>query len=63
MPWKSRKQEAWGNSQAGEKALGGEEAVHEWNEATKGKKLPKTAKHPIREKHDMAEHISRMTSR
>lgn len=60
MPWKSRQQEKWGNSPAGHKALGAK-GVEEWNEATKGKKLPKTAKHSIREKHDMADHISRVT--
>lgn len=41
MPWKSDQQRKWGHSEAGKKALGGEAAVHEWDEATKGKKLPK----------------------
>jgi hypothetical protein len=40
MPWKSKAQEAWGNSPAGEEALGTEGVKH-WNEATKGKKLPR----------------------
>lgn len=40
MPWKSLKQERWGNSASGKKALG-EAGVAEWNAATKGKKLPK----------------------
>ena len=63
MPWKSKAQAAWGHTEAGEKALGGDEAVAEWDKATKGKKLPKTAKHPKHEMHDMAEHISRVNSR
>jgi hypothetical protein len=42
MPFKSRAQQRWGHTAAGEKALGGAEAVHEWDEATKksGKRLP-----------------------
>ena len=63
MSWKSKAQERWGNSEAGEKALGGEKAVHEWNEATKGKKLPSKIKGPMHEKHDMAPHISRVTKK
>lgn len=39
MPWKSLKQERWGNSPAGHKALG-DAGVREWNSASKGKKLP-----------------------
>lgn len=39
MPFKSKAQERWGNSEAGKKALG-VEGVKEWDEATKGKKLP-----------------------
>jgi hypothetical protein len=42
MPWKSLKQEKWGNSPAGKKALG-KAGVDEWNAASKGKKLPKRA--------------------
>lgn len=45
MPWKSAKQRAWGNSPAGEKALG-KAGVAEWNAASKGKKLPKKVKQP-----------------
>jgi hypothetical protein len=63
MPWKSKKQEAWGNSPAGHEALG-DAGVDEWNHASKGKKLPKTAKHPKHEEHDqypMAKHVSRLT--
>jgi len=40
MPWRSEQQRKWGHSEAGKEALGGEAAVHEWDEATKGKKLP-----------------------
>lgn len=43
MPWKSQAQKKWGNSPAGIKALGGKEAVKEWNKATGNKKLPKVA--------------------
>ena len=42
MPWKSLKQERWGNSPAGHAALG-DAGVAEWNQASKGKKLPKHA--------------------
>ncbi len=62
MPWKSKKQEAWGNSESGKEAMG-EEAVEEFNAASKGKKLPKRAKQPYHEKHDMADHVSRLTQR
>lgn len=40
MPWKSKRQAAWGHTEAGKKALGGEEAVKEWDKASKGKDLP-----------------------
>lgn len=43
MPFRSEAQRRWGNSPAGIRALGGKEKVREWNEATKGKKLPKVA--------------------
>ena len=33
MPWKSKKQAAWGNSPSGVKALGAK-GVKEWNNAT-----------------------------
>lgn len=42
-PWESLAQEKWGNSPAGQKALG-KKGVAEWNAATKGKKLPKRVK-------------------
>ena len=63
MPYKSRAQEAWAHTENGMKALGGEDAVKEWDEASKGKKLPKRAKEPYHEKHDAyspAPHISRL---
>lgn len=40
MPFKSDAQRRWGHSDEGEKALGGPEKVNEWDQATKGKKLP-----------------------
>jgi hypothetical protein len=39
MPFVSKAQQRWGNSPSGVKALG-KSGVHEWNAATKGKKLP-----------------------
>ena len=39
-PFVSEAQRRWGHTAAGEEALGGEAGVHEWDEATKGKKLP-----------------------
>ena len=44
MPFVSKKQQAWGNSPAGIKALGGKKNVAEWNAATKGKNLPQKVK-------------------
>lgn len=43
MPWKSKAQQAWGNSSSGHQALG-DAGVAEWNAATKGKKLPSKLK-------------------
>jgi hypothetical protein len=40
MPYKSDAQRRWAHTEAGKEALGGEAAVHEWDEATKGRKLP-----------------------
>lgn len=37
MPYKSKKQAKWAHTEAGKEALGGEEKVHEWDEATKNK--------------------------
>lgn len=42
MPWKSEKQERWGNSSSGKKAMG-QKAVDEFNQASKGVKLPPAA--------------------
>lgn len=39
-PYVSEAQRRWAHTSSGEKALGGKAGVHEWNEATKGKKLP-----------------------
>jgi len=43
-PWSSQAQAAWGHSPEGKAALGGEAAVKEWDNATKGKHLPKHVK-------------------
>ena len=43
MPFVSQKQRAWAHTKAGTKALGGKAKVVEWDKATAGKKLPKTA--------------------
>lgn len=40
MPWKSKQQARWGHSKAGIKALGGKEAVAEWDSASHGLRLP-----------------------
>lgn len=39
-PYVSDSQRRWAHTANGKKALGGNAAVHEWDEATKGKKLP-----------------------
>lgn len=39
-PYHSEAQRRWAHTPAGTKALGGKEAVKEWDESTKGKKLP-----------------------
>ena len=44
MPYKSKKQAAWAHTKAGTKALGGKAKVKEWDQASKCKQLPKTAK-------------------
>ncbi len=40
MPYRSKAQARWAHTPAGRKALGGSEAVKEWDRETKGKKLP-----------------------
>ena len=44
MPYSSDAQRKWAHTTSGKKALGGEAAVHEWDQASKGKNLPKYAK-------------------
>lgn len=43
MPWKSEQQRKWDHTKQGTKALGGIQAVREWEQATGNKKLPKVA--------------------
>ncbi len=46
MPWKSQKQERWGNSPAGVAKIG-QEKVNEFNQASTGLPLPDAIKkHP-----------------
>ena len=40
MPFKSEAQRRWAHTPAGVKALGGEGAVKEWDQARKGKSIP-----------------------
>jgi hypothetical protein len=44
VPYKSKAQERWAHTRAGQKALGGKAKVAEWDAATKGKKLPEHVK-------------------
>lgn len=39
-PYHSEAQRRWAHTKAGTKALGGKAAVHEWDQATKGKHIP-----------------------
>ena len=41
MPFRSEAQRKWAYTKEGTKALGGKKAVQEWENATRGKKLPK----------------------
>jgi hypothetical protein len=41
MPFKSQAQRKWAYTKEGMKALGGKQAVAEWEKATGSKKLPK----------------------
>lgn len=41
MPFKSEAQRKWAYTKEGTKALGGMQAVREWEKATGNKKLPK----------------------
>lgn len=45
MPYKSKKQEGWAHTPAGEKALG-HKTVEESDQASKGKDLPDSAAEP-----------------
>jgi len=49
MPFVSKKQQAWGHTEAGMKALGGPAKVAEWDQAGKDyKKLPKRVSKKLR---------------
>lgn len=52
-PWASDAQRRWGHSEAGKEALGGEAAVHEWDESSKGKDLPERVGKSLRSLRDM----------
>lgn len=56
MPWKSDQQRKWGNSPSGKKSMG-EEKVNEFNEASKGMKLPKKSLSTL------PSHIHRVTTK
>jgi hypothetical protein len=43
MPWLSRQQQRWGHTPSGLKALGGPAKVAEWDQASRGMKLPRIA--------------------
>lgn len=43
MPFKSLKQERWGHTASGEKALGGKNKLNEWDQASKSKDFPMVA--------------------
>jgi hypothetical protein len=51
-PYTSEAQRRWAHTDAGKEALGGEAGVHEWDEATKGKKLPERVKKAEKMKKD-----------
>lgn len=40
MPYKSLAQEKWAHTKRGMKSLGGKSKVAEWDNASRGKKLP-----------------------
>lgn len=50
MPYKSEKQRRWAHTKRGKKALGGKAKVREWDQASRGKKLPKKAPKRSRKK-------------
>lgn len=45
MPFVSAKQQRWGHTSAGIKALGGKASVHEWDMATKSQGFRKPVSH------------------
>lgn len=62
MPFKSKKQQAWAHTTAGEKALGGPQKVAEWDKATNQSTLPssigKKTTYP-----NLPTHIHRITTK
>lgn len=48
MPFVSKKQNAWGHTPTGTKALGGKAAVKEWESETNYSKLPERKKRKTR---------------
>lgn len=44
MPFKSQAQRKWAYTKEGTRALGGKQAVQEWENATGNRKLPKYSK-------------------
>ena len=50
MPFESKAQNAWAHTPAGTKALGGKEAVKEWQNATDYSHLPYKVAHDARKK-------------
>ena len=50
MPFLSKAQQRWGHSPAGIKALGGKQAVHEWDQATNFGSLPERKAEPVAHK-------------
>ena len=49
MPFRSKAQNAWAHTPAGEKALGGAAKVKEWEHATDYSKLPEHVSKPKKE--------------
>jgi hypothetical protein len=54
-PYVSEAQRKWAHTISGKEALGGETGVHEWDEATKGKKLPERVRKPLEKTFDAAD--------
>lgn len=57
MPFVSEAQRRWAHTAEGKEALGGPKKVAEWDQATKGKKLP--ARAPQGRMHKMFEDVMR----